>query len=116
AVRGAIRSFLEIRTRYKVCGEAGDGIAAIEKARAASCDLILLDLAMPNLSGVEAAPVLRSMLPQTKIVGFSILAEEFGAEELAAVGFDVVLSKRDGLAKLAETLRSLLPADTTAGG
>jgi DNA-binding NarL/FixJ family response regulator len=105
-VRGAIRFFLEARTPYRVCGDVGYGAVAIEKAKRAGCDLILLSLSMPMLTGVETASVLRGILPQAKIVGFSTAS----AQMLARTDFDAVLSKQDGLEKLAATLRSLLPA------
>ena len=73
AVRGAIRQFFEARTSYRVCDEADDGLSAIQKAEGSHCDLVLLDLSMPNLSGVEAASILRRTLPEAKIVGFSAL-------------------------------------------
>jgi len=108
-VRGAIRLFLEAHTPYKVCGDVDYGVAAVEKAKEASCSMILLNLSMPMLTGVETALALRGVLPRAKIVGFSMANEEFGAK-MVGTGFDVVLSKDDGLDKLAETVRSLLPA------
>jgi DNA-binding NarL/FixJ family response regulator len=72
-VRGAIRKFIENTTRYRVCDEAGDGQSAIQKAKEVCCDLVLLDIVMPIMSGVETASALRTALPETKIVGFSAL-------------------------------------------
>jgi DNA-binding NarL/FixJ family response regulator len=91
------------------CDEAGDGLSAIKTAEENHCELVVLDLAMPNLSGVEAASILRSRLPQVKIVGFSALGKELGPELVASGAFDAVLSKHDGLEKLADVVRSLMP-------
>ena len=111
AVRGAIRQFFETRTSYRVCDEADDGLSAIQKAEDSRCDLILLDLSMPNLSGVEAATILRRTLPEAKIVGFSALRgdADLRGELIASGNFDAVLSKLDGLEKLAEAVKALLP-------
>lgn len=110
-MRGAIRFFLEVRGPYRVCDDVGDASAAVEKARAFHCDLILLDLSVPMLTGIKPATILRSILPRAKIVGFSMACEEeFATQMLAPASFDAVLSKQDGLAKLSETVRSLLPA------
>jgi DNA-binding NarL/FixJ family response regulator len=60
-VRDAIRSFLEVQTPYRVCGEADDSIVALEKARESSCDLILLNLSMPKRTDAETALALRDI-------------------------------------------------------
>ena len=91
------------------CDEAGDDSSAIQTAEENHCELVVLDLAMPNLSGVEAASILRSGLPHVKIVGFSALGKELGPEFVASGAFDVVLSKHDGLEKLADVVKSLMP-------
>jgi CheY-like chemotaxis protein len=78
-------------------------VSAIQKAEDSRCGLILLDLSMPNLSGVEAATILRRTLPEAKIVGFSAPRGDADLrDELIANGkFDAVLSKLEGLEKLA---------------
>jgi DNA-binding NarL/FixJ family response regulator len=83
----------------------GDGLGAVEKAKEFCCELVLLDIGMPQSNGVETA----SALPDTKIVGFSMLAKELGHELVDRKTFDAVLSKFDSLTKLVETLNSLMP-------
>jgi DNA-binding NarL/FixJ family response regulator len=108
-VRGAIREFFETRTPYR-CDEADDGLSAIQTAEKSGCKLVVLDLNMPHLSGVEAASILRRRLPEVKIVGFSALGGDDVRDELLATNnFDAVLSKRDGLEKLAEVVKALIP-------
>jgi DNA-binding NarL/FixJ family response regulator len=109
-VRGAIRSFLEARTAYRVCGDVGDAAAAIEKATEFKCDLILLGPSGSMTAAVETASILRGILPQAKIVGFSMGGEEAGAQMVVPASFDAILSKHDGLAKLSAIVRMLLPA------
>ena len=65
---------------------------------------------MPRMNGVEAASVLRGLLPGTKIVGFTSFDEEFRRSLLATTAFDMILSKHQGLAKLAEAINALLPS------
>jgi two-component system, NarL family, response regulator NreC len=110
AVRDAICQFIDRATPFKACCEAGDGVAAIEKAKERAPSLVVLDLSMPGMNGVEAASVLRGMLPGTKIVGFTTFDEEFRRSLLAATSFDMILSKHEGLEKLAEAINTLLPA------
>jgi len=57
-VRQVIRAIFEARTDYEICGEASNGAEAIERALALKPDLLLLDVAMPLLNGVEVASVL----------------------------------------------------------
>jgi DNA-binding NarL/FixJ family response regulator len=109
-VRGAIRNFFETRTSYR-CDEADDGLSGVRTAEENHCELVILDLAMPNLNGVETASILRVKLPHVKIVGFSALVRDadFRDELVATKKFDAVLSKLDGLDRLAEVVKTLLP-------
>ena len=107
-MRDAIRFFIEVRTPYRVCAGVGDGVAAIEKAKESRCDLILLDLNTPKRAARETALSLRGILPHAKIIGFTMVGEDFGGQTVT--GFDVVLSQHEGLAKLAATMRNLLAA------
>jgi len=113
-VRGAIRTFLETSTGYR-CNEAEDGLSAIRMAE--NCELVVLDLGMPNMNGVEAASILRRTMPQVKIVGFSGLVgdSEFANELLATKNFDAVISKFDGLHRLSEIVRALVPEPKLQG-
>ena len=68
---------------------------------------------MPMLYGVETAFSLRNEAPKTKIIGLAMFAGEFRKSQLAAAGFDMIVSKQEGLAKLAEAINTLLPAPPT---
>jgi two-component system response regulator YesN len=110
-VRSVLRSFVEA-DGYMVCGEAADGVEAIDRAAELKPDLILLDLAMPRLNGAEAASILKHTMPHVRIVLFTMYADEFGQKLASAIGVDVVLSKPEGLSKLGEHLKVLLnPTD-----
>jgi two-component system, chemotaxis family, chemotaxis protein CheY len=106
--RKITRLFLEIQIGFEVCGEAVDGMDAIEKAKELKPDLILLDLAMPRMNGIEAASVIKGMMPQLPIVLFTMYKETVGNALASAVGIDAVFSKPDGGWKLVECVRALL--------
>ena len=113
-IRYLLRVFVESQTPFQVCGEASHGTEAIEKARVLQPELILLDLAMPVMSGAEAASVLKAMLPRTKIILFSMHMDNVPRSLAAAIGVDLALSKADGITKLGEHLKKLLaPIDAT---
>ena len=65
---------------------------------------------MPTLFGIETASVLRGVVPSTKIIGLAMFAGEYRRTQLAAAGFDMIVYKHEGLAKLAEAIKALLPA------
>ena len=71
AVRRGVVGILSSETSWKVCGEARDGSEALQKARELRPDLILLDVSMPGMNGLEVARLLRQELPEVKILVIS---------------------------------------------
>jgi CspA family cold shock protein len=107
SIRYLLRTFVESRTPYTICGEAEHGMEAIEKAKELQPDLILLDLSMPIMTGAEAAIILKGVVPRMKIILFSMHTDDF-PKSMAAIGVDLALSKSDGITKLGEHLKALL--------
>jgi CheY-like chemotaxis protein len=99
---------LERRHSELIVSEAVDGVDAIEKAKKTRPDLILLDLAMPRLNGAEAASILKSNLPETPIILFTMYTDLHADTISAFIGVDFV-SKVEGIPKLLERVDSLLP-------
>jgi DNA-binding NarL/FixJ family response regulator len=108
--RNVIRSAVEGMTKFRVCGEAGDGVDAVKKARELKPNLVIMDLAMPLMNGVEAAMVLRSTMPNVPVVLFTLYAEQMRGTISPGFGVTMILSKVDGLAPLLECLETLLSA------
>jgi DNA-binding NarL/FixJ family response regulator len=102
-----LRACLETQG-YEVCGEAADGVAAIERAKELKPDLIVMDMAMPRLNGMEAAAILKNLMPKIPIVLLTIHDEEVKATPTAAFGIKAVVSKADGIGALTTCLRGLL--------
>ena len=88
------------------CSEAVDGFDAVEKATANAPDLIVLDLRMPKMNGIEAARALKERLPKTKII--LLTAYEIGHSLATSVGIDTVIRKSDGAERLVNRARELL--------
>lgn len=107
--RFTIRAAVEGLTNFRICGEACNGVDAIAKAAALRPDLVILDLAMPLINGLETAAILKNDLPGVPIVLFTLYAEELRGPVSPAFGVATVLSKADGLGPLLECLEKLLP-------
>ena len=105
--RKLIRSYLESLDGF-VCGEAVDGLDAIQKARSLNPDLIVLDFQMPRMNGLEAARVLNQISPTVQIILFTMHKDALQATDMAALGIKVVMSKMDGLDLLGSHTQRLL--------
>ncbi|HUE44440.1 MAG TPA: response regulator transcription factor [Candidatus Sulfotelmatobacter sp.] len=105
AIRRTLRVRIEALAEFSVCGEAVNGVDAVEKAQLLNPNLVILDFAMPEMNGLEAATALRFMLPSTKL--YLLTAHSNRELELAArdAGIDAVYSKYDDLSALFRRLK-----------
>jgi DNA-binding NarL/FixJ family response regulator len=109
-MRKFTRRLIESMQDYCVCGEAVDGLDAIEKARELNPDLIILDLAMPRMNGLDAAQVLRNTGVRAPIILFTLHAGIVSHEEVSAMGIDAVVPKVDDPRGLLSQVERLLAA------
>src|SRR5580700_10491676 len=75
-MRRGLRLLLESQPEFTVVAEAADGRQAVEQAEATNPDVVVLDIAMPNLSGIEAAQRISAVLPHAAIVILSMHSDE----------------------------------------
>jgi signal transduction histidine kinase len=107
-VREGLRALLAARPAWEVCGEAADGVEAIEKAAALQPDIVLLDVSMPRLSGLEAAAAIRRESPASEIV---IVSQHDPAEMLPSAlkaGARGFVSKSEIASHLLSTIDSIV--------
>jgi DNA-binding NarL/FixJ family response regulator len=107
-VRNMIRQALERDTDFAVCGEAVNGTEAVSKARELSPDLIILDVRMPGLNGIEVAGILRYALPKIRIVLVTMYAQDIERNLTSLFRIDAVLAKAGGLTELTAHVTSLM--------
>jgi DNA-binding NarL/FixJ family response regulator len=111
SVRNIIGVFLE-HAGFAVCGEAADGIEGIEQAKKLKPDLIVLDLAMPRMDGMEAALILRKTMPDVPIVLLTLYQNVLGPSLASVLGVKAIVDKTDGMAKLVKCVHSLLKIES----
>jgi len=107
-IRAALRAFIECATGMQVCDSAGNGADAIAKASEKKPDLVLIDLSMPVMNGLEAASAIKKALPQAHIVVFTLFSDNLGELLAKAAGVDLVVSKTEGARGLLHALRPFL--------
>lgn len=71
-VRHGLRSILESQRGWEVCGEASNGVEAVERAKKLKPDVVILDITMPKLDGVEATRQIREAVPQAQVLVLSM--------------------------------------------
>jgi NarL family two-component system response regulator LiaR len=89
-VRQGLRTFLELQPEFEVAGEAADGLEAVAKAEELLPDVVLLDLVMPNVDGIEAIRRIRDASPSTKVIVLTSFLEDeqiFPAVKAGAAGY-----------------------------
>jgi DNA-binding NarL/FixJ family response regulator len=101
-LRELLRLWLEGEPDFELVGEAADGHGAVQLARATQPDVVVLDVDMPVMSGLDALPLLRAVSPATKVILYS--AKDRRLEALAA-GATTYLSKSASLPSIIDTVR-----------
>ncbi len=106
-VREGLSSILTTRGDIEVVGMARDGREAVEKARQLSPDVVLMDISMPGMNGVEATRQIKKENPQTGIVVLSMYAEEEYIFDLVRAGATGYLLKDADSSQIANAIRAI---------
>ena len=95
-VRTALRTCLQMHRSWNVCSEAENGRDAVELARRLKPDIVLLDYAMPNMNGLEAARLISASMPHCGLILFTMFASTQLSTLAQAAGVRTVISKDVG--------------------
>jgi DNA-binding NarL/FixJ family response regulator len=107
-VRRGLRRLVERQSGWEVCGEAVNGKEAIEKALALNPDLVLMDISMPVMNGIEATRQIRRLSPVMKIVIVSLHDDEVVTAQAKSAGADGYVVKACPSEILLKTLTAVL--------
>ena len=106
-VRNGVRMLIEKEAGWEVCGEAVDGRKAVALAQQLAPDVVVLDLGMPELNGLEAARQIKRALPSTEVLIFTGEASEQLIHEVFAAGARSYILKSDIGQHLVAAIRAL---------
>jgi DNA-binding NarL/FixJ family response regulator len=107
-IRQSIYELFTGEADFEVCGEAENGKEAIAKALDLNPDLIVLDLSMPVMNGLDAARQLKRLMPTVPLIMYSLFGDGFVEEQARLVGISELVSKSKPAAVLVSKARSLL--------
>jgi two-component system, NarL family, response regulator NreC len=111
-VRQGLARLLEEQPDLKVVGEATNGQKAVDQALALKPDIVIMDIAMPRMNGIEAAKRIRKQLPKTKILILSMYSHEHYIHELLETGVSGYLLKDSSGRDIIKAIRSAMKNET----
>ena len=112
AVRKRVCAALTAHEGFEVCGEASNGKEAVEKAKELNPDLILLDITMSVLNGLDAARQIRAFAPETPIVILSVHKSRQLMEEARKIGVQGYVTKGEAVQKLIQAVETVRQNET----
>jgi DNA-binding NarL/FixJ family response regulator len=108
AIRRILRNILEFNDGWVVCGEGVNGRDGVEKAKLLSPDLIVLDVSMPVMNGLEVARILHQIMPGVPVILCSLHTDRLLETEARVAGVTAVFSKAENMQTLISKARELL--------
>ena len=106
-VRTGLRSFLETQQGFEVIAEAKSGLEALEKARESQPDIVLMDITMPDMDGIEATQQLKNLYPDCQILVLTVHSDKQYFMKIMSVGASGYLTKQAAADELVAAIRAV---------
>lgn len=107
ATRKLVRACLEAEPGWCVCAEAGNGREAIGMALKYHPNVIVMDLSMPVMNGLDAARIIRRLLPSASLIMFTFFSTSYLEKQAMEAGYQTVIVKTQRLEDLVGCIRSI---------
>jgi len=107
-VRDGLRSLLESTAEYRIIGEAADGHTTVKRVGELNPDILIVDIAMPELNGIAVTRKLSTQCPDTKIIGLSMHADLDFVVEMLAAGARAYMVKDSAFHELDNAIQTVL--------
>ena len=110
-IRRSVCELFEEKPDWTVCGEAENGSDAIDKAQKLHPDLIVIDLSMPVMNGIDATRILKRLMPAVPIVMYTTFADPHIKNVALDAGVRDLIDKSESTSALMETIERLVAAE-----
>ncbi|MFO7274279.1 MAG: response regulator transcription factor [Bacillota bacterium] len=107
-VREGVRMVLQSEPDIELVGEAGRGEEAVELTKQLKPDVVIMDISLPDISGIEATKLIKEAVPETKVIGLTMHEEEPYVLEFLRAGADAYIVKRSAAADLVGAIRAVM--------
>ncbi|MGB7874165.1 MAG: response regulator transcription factor [Anaerolineales bacterium] len=106
-VRTGLRSFLETQPGFEVVAEANNGLQALEKARDVQPDIVLMDVTMPDMDGMEATQQLKKLYPDCQVLVLTVHADKQYFMKMLSVGASGYITKQAAADELIAAIQAV---------
>lgn len=111
-LRKGLRSLIKQNDNLEVVGEAANGVDAVQLARHLQPDLVLMDLAMPDLNGIDATRQILQTNPKVKIIGLSMHTNARMVDRMLQAGASAYILKESAFEELLQAIRTIMKGGT----
>jgi two-component system response regulator NreC len=112
ALIDGIKLFLEYEDDITIVGEANDGEALIDLVLTKKPQIVITDIRMPKCDGIQATKIIKKVLPETKVIAFSMFEQEEAITQMRDAGASGYIMKNASLKTMVEAVKTVARGDT----